>query len=163
MLASTIPLAATARSSRSISRRLYNAHPYGYTCRRCLSTCKPFAASRRTTDFNSGFTGTYDPTVDSGRGPMFNKNNFGVPQFYPRDLKKRVDDYVVGQERAKKTICSTIFNHYQNIRRRHQHEQEDREIEEKITRQRYARERELYQRRRETNPAEGLLSTDSLL
>lgn len=86
---------------------------------------------------------------------MFNKSTFGVPQFYPRDLKKRVDDYVVGQDRAKKTICATIFNHYQNLRRRHQHEHEDRNRRDKMMRQRFARDRELHQKRREMHPVEG--------
>ncbi|KAF5228734.1 hypothetical protein FANTH_14408 [Fusarium anthophilum] len=86
---------------------------------------------------------------------MFNKTNFGVPHFYPRDLKKRVDDYVVGQDRAKKTICATIFNHYQNLRRRHQHEHEDRNRRDKVMRQRFARDRELHQKRREMHPVEG--------
>ncbi|EWG52679.1 ATP-dependent Clp protease ATP-binding subunit ClpX [Fusarium verticillioides 7600] len=111
-------------------------------------------ASRRNNDFNSGFSSSYDPSVDAGRGPMFNKTNFGVPQFYPRDLKKRVDDYVVGQDRAKKTICATIFNHYQNLRRRHQHEHEDRNRRDKVMRQRFARDRELHQKRREMHPVE---------
>ncbi|KAJ2971084.1 hypothetical protein NQ176_g7865 [Zarea fungicola] len=103
---------------------------------------------------NSGFTGTYDP-AESGRGPMFNnKRIFGVPQFYPRDLKRRVDSYVVGQDRAKKTICSTIFNHYQNLRRRHQHEHEERNLQEKSMRQRFARDRELHQKRREVHPVD---------
>lgn len=86
---------------------------------------------------------------------MFNKSSFGVPQFYPRDLKKRVDDYVVGQDRAKKSICATIFNHYQNVRRRHQHDHEERNRRDKLTRQRFARERELHQRRRDVHPVEG--------
>lgn len=86
---------------------------------------------------------------------MFSKTNFGVPQFYPRDLKKRVDQYVVGQDRAKKTICSTLFNHYQNLRRRHQHEHEERSTQERLTRQRLARDREVHQRRRDTHPVEG--------
>lgn len=110
--------------------------------------------SKQTPDFTSGFTRSYDPTVEAGRGPMFRKVNFGVPQFYPRDLKRRVDDYVVGQDRAKKTICSAIFNHYQNLRRRRQHEQEDKEKHEKLMRQRFARERELSQRRWDSLPVE---------
>ncbi|KAM0246995.1 hypothetical protein ACHAQJ_010023 [Trichoderma viride] len=110
--------------------------------------------SKQTPDFTSGFTRSYDPTLESGRGPMFRKVNFGVPLFYPRDLKRRVDDYVVGQERAKKTICSAIFNHYQNLRRRRQLEQEDKERHEKLVRQRFARERELSQRRWDSLPVE---------
>ncbi|KAK5988700.1 ATP-dependent clpX-like chaperone [Cladobotryum mycophilum] len=134
--------------------RASNSHIAAYNHHRRFSTYNPLFATRQTADFNSGFTGTYDPTVDSGRGPMFNKTSFGVPQFYPRDLKRRVDDYVVGQDRAKKTICSTIFNHYQNLRRRHKHEQEDRERQDKLLRQRFSRDREAHQKRRETHPVE---------
>lgn len=115
----------------------------------------PSLRSKQTPDFSSGFTRSYDPTLESGRGPMFRKVNFGVPQFYPRDLKRRVDEYVVGQDRAKKTICSAIFNHYQNLRRRRQHEQEDKEKHEKLMRQRFARDRELSQRRWDALPLEG--------
>lgn len=85
---------------------------------------------------------------------MFNKNNFGVPQFYPRDLKKRVDDYVVGQHRAKKTICSTIFNHYQGVRRRRHQEHEEKLQREKAERQRYARDRDILERR-DIHPVQG--------
>ncbi|CCC10933.1 unnamed protein product [Sordaria macrospora k-hell] len=96
---------------------------------------------RRTQSLNNqGFTSSYDPN-ENGRGPIFsNKSSFGVPHFYPRDLKRRVDDYVVGQDRAKKTICSVIFNHYQNIRRRQHHEVQDQRLREKLQRQRYSRD-----------------------
>ncbi|KAK1506120.1 ATP-dependent Clp protease [Colletotrichum tamarilloi] len=141
-----------------------STRPQAYTCARCLllsSAKRTFSASsaartapRRSQDFNSGFTSSYDPTSDTGRGPMFNKNNFGVPQFYPRDLKKRVDDYVVGQHRAKKTICSTIFNHYQGVRRRRHQEHEEKLQREKAERQRYARDRDILERR-DIHPVQG--------
>ncbi|KAG5746069.1 hypothetical protein H9Q69_007175 [Fusarium xylarioides] len=139
------PVPITTRCLSSYNTRLRQQY-------RCISGSS--IASRRNNDFNSGFSSSYDPSVDAGRGPMFNKTNFGVPQFYPRDLKKRVDDYVVGQDRAKKTICATIFNHYQNLRRRHQHEHEDRNRRDKVMRQRFARDRELHQKRREMHPVE---------
>ncbi|OIW27726.1 ATP-dependent Clp protease [Coniochaeta ligniaria NRRL 30616] len=101
---------------------------------------------RRSEDFTSGFSSSYDPSQDTGRGPMFSKATFGVPNFYPRDLKKRVDEYVVGQDRAKKTICSVIFNHYQNLRRRQHHEFQDQRLREKLQRQRFARDRDLHER-----------------
>lgn len=85
---------------------------------------------------------------------MFNKARFGVPEFYPRDLKRRVDDFVVGQDRAKKTICSTIFNHYQNLRRRRHHELEDRKARERVQRQRYARDRDMHERWRDAHPVQ---------
>ncbi|KAI0202544.1 P-loop containing nucleoside triphosphate hydrolase protein [Astrocystis sublimbata] len=104
----------------------------------------------RSTNFDSGFTTSYDPN-EQGRGPMFtSKSSVGVPQFYPRDLKKRVDEYVVGQDRAKKTISSVIFNHYQNLRRRQHQEEQDHKLEEKMMRQAIARERNFHER--ETHP-----------
>ncbi|KAI0426976.1 P-loop containing nucleoside triphosphate hydrolase protein [Xylaria sp. FL1042] len=106
----------------------------------------------RTTSFNSGFTSSYDPNEEGGRGPMFSKTSIGVPQFYPRDLKKRVDEYVVGQDRAKKTISSVIFNHYQNLRRRQYQEEQERKRDEKLMRQAVARDRNA--REREPHPVE---------
>lgn len=86
---------------------------------------------------------------------MFNKPSFGVPQFYPRDLKARVDEYVVGQDRAKKTICSAIFNHYQSLRRRRHDQEQDRKVVEKLQRQKWARERDLLETHRDPHPVEG--------
>lgn len=73
---------------------------------------------------------------------MFSRPSFGVPQFYPRDLKARVDEYVVGQERAKKTICSALFNHYQALRRRKHDQDLERRAIEKQERQKFARHRD---------------------
>jgi len=123
--------------------------------RRLSVTARVGTAPRRTQDFNSGFSSSYDPNEDAGRGPMFNKARFGVPQFYPRDLKKRLDDYVVGQDRAKKTISAVIFNHYQSIRRRGHQEDSDRSLREKLQRQKFARERDLHERHRDPHPVEG--------
>lgn len=151
-------------------RRLGPAIP-PFSCSRSRRLVRPRALSvsavvrvapRRTQDFNSGFTSSYDPSEDTGRGPMFTKAKFGVPQFYPRDLKKRVDDYVVGQERAKKTICSVIFNHYQGLRRRHYHEEQDRRLHEKLQRQKFTRDRDLHERHREPHPVEGQPYSDSI-
>jgi ATP-dependent Clp protease ATP-binding subunit ClpX len=115
-------------------------------------------AHRRTQDLSSSFSSTYDPD-EEGRGPMFNKSAFGVPQFYPRDLKKRVDEYVVGQERAKKTISSVIFNHYQGVRRRNYQEEQDRKREEQVLRRTEARNRQAHERD-PVHPVEGSLFTD---
>jgi ATP-dependent Clp protease ATP-binding subunit ClpX len=70
-----------------------------------------------------------------------------------------VDDYVVGQDRAKKTICSVIFNHYQALRRRQHHELQDQRLREKLQRQKYAQDQEVFERAgynaTRTHPVEG--------
>lgn len=87
---------------------------------------------------------------------MFARPSFGAPQFYPRDLKARVDEYVVGQERAKKTICSAIFNHYQSLRRRTYNQETELRAQEKLSRQKWARERDRHHdMHREPHPVEG--------
>jgi ATP-dependent Clp protease ATP-binding subunit ClpX len=111
-------------------------------------------APRRTRDLSTGYSSSYDPDEEP-RGPMFNKNIFGVPQFYPKDLKKRVDEYVVGQERAKKTISSIIFNHYQKVRRRYMEEERERKREEKEIRRNAASERNARERELSSHPVEG--------
>lgn len=85
---------------------------------------------------------------------MFSKTSFGVPQFYPRDLKRRVDEYVVGQDRAKKIISSVLFNHYQGLRRRQYYEEQERKREERLFRQAVARERNAREREA-IHPVEG--------
>ena len=145
------PRALTCAATLRIARL---RHPAYSTSSVLLST------PRRSNSFNSGYTSTYDPSQDLGRGPIFNKPTFGVPQFYPRDLKRRVDDYVVGQDRAKKTICSVIFNHYQGLRRRQHHELQDQRLREKLQRQKYAQDQEDFERAgyntsARTHPVEG--------
>lgn len=129
--------------------------PSSYAAYRSFSASAVSPAAKRPHNFNSGFTSSYDPTQDAGRGPMFTKPTFGVPQFYPRDLKTRVDEYVVGQDRAKKTICSAIFNHYQSLRRRRHDQDQDRRVGEKLQRQKWARERDLLEAHRDPQPVEG--------
>jgi len=34
----------------------------------------------------------------------------------PKDIKGRLDEYVIGQEKAKKTIAVAVYNHYKRIR-----------------------------------------------
>ncbi|HSX04247.1 MAG TPA: ATP-dependent Clp protease ATP-binding subunit ClpX [Rhabdochlamydiaceae bacterium] len=34
----------------------------------------------------------------------------------PKELKEALDQYVIGQEKAKKTICVAVYNHYKRIR-----------------------------------------------
>jgi ATP-dependent Clp protease ATP-binding subunit ClpX len=99
-----------------------------YRCTRGLhSTAAAFSS---TSDFRSsfsgqGFTGYYEP--GDTEGPLRKASNIGAPKITPRALKKHLDQFVVGQERAKKVLSSTIYNHYQRIQeidRQHEEAQE---------------------------------------
>lgn len=55
-----------------------------------------------------------DEVVDAkGKGVKVKSDDFEIPT--PADIKKILDDYVIGQEEAKKTIAVGIYNHYKRI------------------------------------------------
>ena len=69
----------------------------------------------RRSDFHGqGFTGIYEPGQPTG-GPLGAASIYGVPKITPRALKDHLDQFVVGQERAKKVLSTAVYNHYQRI------------------------------------------------
>src|SRR5690606_18183858 len=38
----------------------------------------------------------------------------------PIEIKEKLDDYIIGQEKAKRTISVAVYNHYKRIRARQQ-------------------------------------------
>ncbi len=47
----------------------------------------------------------------------------------PKEIKKILDDYVIGQEEAKKTLSVAVYNHYKRIAHEESTEKEDVEIQ----------------------------------
>lgn len=42
--------------------------------------------------------------------------NFGdINLLKPKDMKRYLDDYVIGQEEAKKVLCVAVYNHYKRV------------------------------------------------
>ncbi|CAL3966833.1 unnamed protein product [Diplocarpon coronariae] len=69
-------------------------------------------------DFQSqeaGCTGSYEPGRPT-EGPLSKASKHGAPRLTPLLLKEHLDNYVVGQDKAKKVTSVAIFNHYQRIR-----------------------------------------------
>lgn len=44
---------------------------------------------------------------------MSKTENIDIPK--PRDMKKFLDQYVIGQDRAKEKICVAVYNHYKRL------------------------------------------------
>lgn len=50
---------------------------------------------------------------------LIDKKNVNTPDFKPltpKEIKTRLDEYIIGQENAKKTISVAVYNHYRRIR-----------------------------------------------
>lgn len=117
--------------------------------RRYLSTSpssRGKGESRRSDFSGHGFTGYYESGGPT-EGPLKDASNIGVPRVTPRALKQHLDQFVVGQERAKKVLSVAVYNHYQRIQ---ELERQDEELAESIAQQ-ARRERT----RDGTHPVEG--------
>lgn len=41
--------------------------------------------------------------------------NYAARMLKPKEIKERLDEYIIGQENAKKTIAVAVYNHYKRI------------------------------------------------
>ena len=79
-------------------------------------------------DFTSqGFTGSYD-AGEKTSGPLGEASILGAPKLTPKVLKKHLDTFVVGQDRAKKILSVAVYNHYQRIQEAQRREEEEQEL-----------------------------------
>ncbi|HVO29577.1 MAG TPA: ATP-dependent Clp protease ATP-binding subunit ClpX [bacterium] len=74
------------------------AGPTVYICNECIELCNDIIAEERD---NEGY---------------YNSARSSVPK--PAEIKKHLDDYVIGQERAKKVLSVAVHNHYKRIESR---------------------------------------------
>ncbi|KAF2261646.1 ClpX, ATPase regulatory subunit [Lojkania enalia] len=99
--------------------------------RRAFSTASSQQSSGQyhRSDFTGqGFTGIYEPGQPT-RGPLADASVVGAPRITPKALKQHLDQFVVGQERAKKVLSVAIYNHYQRIQELQRQEDEQTELE----------------------------------
>ncbi|MCB0413095.1 MAG: ATP-dependent Clp protease ATP-binding subunit ClpX [Bdellovibrionales bacterium] len=70
------------------------AGPGVYICDECIDLCNDIIAEERERDTQS-------------------KTSFSIPK--PKDIKEHLDDYVIGQNRAKKALSVAVHNHYKRV------------------------------------------------
>ena len=74
------------------------AGPGVYICDECVDLCTSIIAAEVYEDEEEGYT-----LNDLDKIPS------------PKEIKKILDDYVIGQEEAKKTLSVAVYNHYKRI------------------------------------------------
>jgi ATP-dependent protease Clp, ATPase subunit len=79
------------------------------------STTFPTLSQFNRSEFTSQpFTGSYETGLPTP-GPLGSTPAFGAPRITPKVLKQYLDQYVVGQDRAKKVLSVAVYNHYQRV------------------------------------------------
>ncbi|KAK2766216.1 hypothetical protein FQN54_007732 [Arachnomyces sp. PD_36] len=73
------------------------------------------------------FTGSYEPGLPT-TGPLASAPVFGAPKMTPKALKQHLDQFVVGQDRAKKVLSVAVYNHYQRVQEILRREEEEGEL-----------------------------------
>ena len=92
------------------------------------STSFPTLSQFNRSDFTSQpYTGVYEPGLPTS-GPLGSAPAFGAPRITPKVLKQYLDQYVVGQDRAKKIISVAVYNHYQRVQELQRRDEEAAEL-----------------------------------
>ncbi|MCR5484342.1 MAG: ATP-dependent protease ATP-binding subunit ClpX [Clostridiales bacterium] len=76
------------------------AGPGVYICNECIELCEAIIAD--------------DDTMKRRKQDEFAKEISDLPK--PMDIKRQLDEYVIGQDEAKKVLSVAVYNHYKRIR-----------------------------------------------
>ena len=87
----------------SLVERLISG-PNVYICNECIELCNDILEGERATARAGGKAGARS---DGAAKP--------VKLMLPTEMKKVLDEYVIGQDRAKKAMCVAVYNHYKRI------------------------------------------------
>ena len=91
------------RSEKDVEKLI--AGPSVYICDYCIKLCSGILDK----------TPTPTTTQEVAASPA-TASHTSLKVLTPKEIKRHIDSYVVGQERAKKTISVAVYNHYKRIR-----------------------------------------------
>jgi len=84
------------------------AGPGIYICNECVDLCNSIL------DEESYGLDVVEKEDRGGNG----RNDGPVKLMLPTEMKRTLDEYVIGQERAKRAMCVAVYNHYKRINRK---------------------------------------------
>jgi ATP-dependent Clp protease ATP-binding subunit ClpX len=85
------------KSQREVKKLI--AGPSVYICDECIDLCNDIIHE--------------DSSKDATAGPGKKPNLDSLPK--PEEIKRHLDEYVIGQEKAKKVLSVAVYNHYKRI------------------------------------------------
>ena len=88
------------------------AGPGVYICDECISLCTSILEEEGFLDDEETYTLNEEQKIPS-----------------PKEIKKVLDDYVIGQDEAKKILSVAVYNHYKRINHEEKTKQKDDEVE----------------------------------
>lgn len=92
------------RSEKDVEKMI--AGPSVYICEHCIKLCSGILDTKARPEPASAHK---EPSVAS-------THSTHAQELTPHQIKRHIDEYVIGQERAKKTISVAVYNHYKRIR-----------------------------------------------
>lgn len=100
----TIKCSFCGKSQKQVGQLI--AGPDGiYICDECIKTCNDILNYDFKNQFEDDMFGT-----DNGK-----ERNLNINLLKPKQIKEFLDDYVIGQEDAKKVLSVAVYNHYKRV------------------------------------------------
>jgi len=101
--ASNLTMCSFCGKSHSEVKKLI-AGPGVYICNECIEVCSTILEKELAEENHAGLS------LGERRPP-------GIPT--PAEIRKHLDDYVIGQDHAKKVLSVAVYNHYQRLNQDH--------------------------------------------
>lgn len=105
-------------SPKTEGNELYKSNLGNYCiCKNCTRTLAEYSGVIQEALISRGMEKSINPEASSEEGkknPIFSFLNKEMPT--PKEITKNLDQYVIGQEEAKKILSVAVYNHYKRLR-----------------------------------------------